>query len=261
MRSVNDYIPTLIAVIVCICILIRLYRTAIKEGHSSRLVFFAFATAALLLSALYWVTFDILYPMQRLPFAANEIAEWAMFLSLTSVISSLIYLPSRSAIWEIILAVLFVTTNVALWIAWSGEWLQDIITGLVFCCFLIKLVIILKQEEVFSLTVRIVWSIVCAAILAVNIATFFVSGTLYVVYDLTSYILLIAVELYFIAKTVMSLYKNANQKVTVSLSFTTAAWSIIFLYMSSQIFYDIANICLTVSFILMSVSLRREAVS
>ena len=70
--------------------MICLYHTGLKAGRSVELVSFTFATAAMLLSLLYWLAFDILYPGQRMPFAANEIAEWAMFLSFASTLKPML---------------------------------------------------------------------------------------------------------------------------------------------------------------------------
>ena len=258
MRSINDYIPTLISVIITLYILIRLYQTAIKAGQSIQLAMFAFAAAGYLLSGLYWVSFDILYPMERLPFAANEIAEWAMFLSMASTLTTILTVPARSAKWDILFAVVFMAANVALWIAWSGEWMQDIITGIVFGYFLINLVRMLKMTDALSRSVRIVLVLVCIILIMANIATFFVPELLADLHDLITYCLLCITQMYFMIKSIISLYKNEDPVISLAFSFSAVAWSIIYMYMSSGVFYNIANICLSVSFLLVFVSLKRE---
>ena len=50
------------------------------EKREARTVLFAFAVACMLLSGLYWLSYGVLRPGTRMPFAANEIAESAMFL-------------------------------------------------------------------------------------------------------------------------------------------------------------------------------------
>ncbi len=260
MRSVYDYIPTIICFIICVYILVSLYRTAIKEGRSLKLILFAFAVAGLLLSSLYWVAFDLLYPTERMPFAANEIAECALFLSLAATLATMLTSSIKAAKWEIGFAILFMAANVALWIAWSGEWLQDIITGIVFGYFLINLVRLLKETEKESLTVpvRVVIALFCVMIVAANAATFFVPESLTARHDLAAYILLSIVEGYLMIRVILSLWKKSEPRVCVSLSFSLVAWSLIFMYMSAGMFYNIANICLSLSFLLSFFSLRRE---
>ncbi len=261
MRSVNDYIPTLIGVVIYIYVLFRLYRLSNRAGRSVPLVFFAFGTAAILLSSLYWLAFDLLYPLQRLPFAANEIAEWAMFISLGSVLSAMLTSTSRSAWPEIVFAVIFMTANVALWIVWSGEWLQDIITGIVFGYLIINLLRMLKETGVFTRALWALFGLVCTVIIALNIASLLVQETLRNLCDLAAYILLGAVGLYFIIRAFLSIYRKADTKVTVAFSTAVVVWGLISLYMSAGMFYNIANISVEAGFLLMLLSLRREAVS
>ncbi|MCR5734500.1 MAG: hypothetical protein K6G22_07850 [Lachnospiraceae bacterium] len=261
MRSINDYIPTLICDIVTVYILISLYKTAIKEGRTLQMILFAFATAGLLLSGLYWLAYDLLYPMQRMPFAANEMAEWAMFLSLATILSSIHTTSYRSAKWEIVFAVIFTAANVALWIAWSGEWMQDIVTGIMLGYFYINLVRIAKETGAFPRPVWIALGLLCVVIIAANVATFHVSEAMASVFDTAAYILLSIVELYFMIRSILSLYKKEDPKTCICLSFIVTAWSFTYMYMSAGMFYNMANLGMSISFLLMYFSLKREVTS
>ena len=117
------------------------------EKREARTVLFAFAVASVLLSNLYWLAYDILRPGTRMPFAANEIGEWALFLLLGAAVRT--QPEVHSAKREVFCAALFTAANVALWIAWSGEWIQDILTGAAFGYFLCMLAAQLRQEEAF----------------------------------------------------------------------------------------------------------------
>ena len=123
---------------------LRLLETGKREA---RTVFFAFAVASVLLSNLYWLAYDILRPGTRMPFAANEIGEWAMFLLLGASLTSLRSINFHQARLEVLCTVLFITASTALWISWSGEWVDDIVTGIVYGYFLCCLVALMKQEE------------------------------------------------------------------------------------------------------------------
>ena len=72
---------------------IVLFAIFLRASHYLRLgrnklsiVFFTLAIASILLSDLYWLAYDILRPETRMPFAANEISEWALFLLLGATI-------------------------------------------------------------------------------------------------------------------------------------------------------------------------------
>lgn len=257
MRMVNDYLPTIICEMICIYILVRLYLTMIKTGRSVLVIMFGIGTAGLFLSGLYWVTFDLLYPLERMPFAANEFAEWAMFLAMASILGSMLTDPLRSAVWEIVFSVFFVAANVGLWIAWSGEWVQDIVTGLALGYFLINGVRMQKQESALTRPVRCLLGLAAVIVIAANIATFFVPETRVHIYDVVVYALMTAVEAYYIIRTIISIYKKEHPKINASLSFLAAVTAFFFMYMSSGIFYNIANISMSASFLLVFMSVNR----
>ena len=258
MISLFEYTPTITCIIILIFIMICLYHTGLKAGRSVELVSFTFATAAMLLSLLYWLAFDILYPGQRMPFAANEIAEWAMFLSFASTLKPMLGEFYDNARFQVAGAVIFMISNVILWIAWSGEWLQDIITGLTFGYFVITLVRLMKNTDVLKKRLWIILGIICVLIIASCVATFIVPESLKSLHDKIAYFLLFIAELYFVLRTLICLYRKSDPKVCMSLSAATAAWSIIFMYMSSGGYYTVAYIFLQVSFLFIFLSLRRE---
>ncbi|MCR5092455.1 MAG: hypothetical protein K6B72_00565 [Lachnospiraceae bacterium] len=259
MRSLNDYIPALIQLLVLVYILIRLYQTNVWTGRAVSVIFFSFAIVSWLLSDLYWVAYDLLHPLTRMPFAANEIAEWAIFISLGVTLAELtgpVVAPIRA---EVIGIVLFMTVNVALWIAWSGEWVQDIMTGIALAYCLIHLTRHMRQTGVLSRTCRIALGLVCLLIIAANAATFCVPEKYTGMLELTAYILMILTELYFTVRSVIALTGKGDRQVFVSLSFAAHAWCPISMYMSSGVFYNIEMYFFTFSALLMFTAIRREA--
>lgn len=257
MITAYDYINTIIQIFVMIYIQIRLYkRTFIKE-RSIRLVFFFFAIVANLLSELYWLAFDILYPSSRMPFAANEIGECAIFLSLAASIALSTGFFTPPAILETIGACIFITANVALWIAWSGEWIQDIITGIVVAYFFSKIIKHIKQTGALSSFAWKILGMICVLVIAANTATFFADYALKKIYEMSVCFLMLSADLYFMIRTVLSL-KRKETGVPVSHAFASMGWNVLFLYMSEGVIYNMVNVFCSVSFLLMFLALVRE---
>ncbi len=259
MRLLNDYVPTLIQILVLVYILIRLYRMTVRTGRTVSVIFFSFAIVSSLLSDLYWVVFDLLHPMTRMPFAANEIAEWAIFLSLGATLAGLEGVFGAPARADMIGAILFTAANVALWIAWSGEWLQDILTGILYAYYLIHVVRHMRQTGMLSGMGRIVTGLTCLLILAANAATFAVPKRYTGMLDLAAYVLLILTALYLAVRSVIALTGGGDPQSAISLAFAANAWNFAFLYMSSGIFYNVAMGFFTFSVLLMYAAIRREA--
>ncbi len=254
----NDYIPTLIHTVVMIYILMRLYLLATEAKRSISLVFFTFATVAYLLTDFYWIVFDLLHPMTRMPFAANEVAELAIFISLASSVAAVtgeFFAPAKS---ETAGALAFLTANVALWIVWSGEWVQDIITGIVMGYFFTRLIRHMKQTGTLPAPAWRLLGTICAVVIAANVATLYVQDRFKSMTDLAAYLLMLAVDLYFAYRTLRSLASGNNPGLSISLSFAVSGWNILFLYMSAGLFYNIANLFSAFSWLLMFAALRKE---
>ena len=261
MSPINNYIPTLFHIVVCVYTLVRLYRMMNRTGRSVQLVFFAFGVVAYILTDLYWVAFDLLYPMDRMPFAANEICECAIFLSFASVLVVPAETSALGCVRETAGAMAFLAANVGLWIAWSGEWVQDIISGIVIGCFLVRLVRHIKHTGALSAVEWKISGAVCVLVTAANVATFYVEEPLKDTFDLTVSILMLSAVICSAVLTIICLTVRKNAAASVSLSFFMYAWSSFFLYMSAGFFYNVASFCCSAATLLMFETLRREALS
>lgn len=248
----------IIQMVVMLFILVRLFVLMSRHERTATVIFFVFAIVSNLLSIIYWLGYDILYPDIRMPFAANEIGEWAVFLSLGASLSTRLKKITAPAIKETIATVLFVSANVALWIAWSGEWAQDIITGIVLLYFFTNLVKFLKQSEVLSNVMWIVLGCFCVLIIVANVAGFFVPVDLKGLHEVFAYILLLTVLIYIIARTIISLIGKKKPDTMIGLSYASFAWNIIVLYMSSGVIYQIVVLALILSFFMMFLSHEKE---
>lgn len=228
-----------------------------KKKYTVYLVFFAFAVASALLSNLYWFVYDLMRPGTRMPFAANEIGEWALFLMLGASLQT--RSEHRFAKLEMFFAALFATANTALWIAWSGEWVEDILTGVVLGYLLCHLVAEIKQTEVFA---KWEWRLVgfsSLILIAAQAGTFFAEDALREPLDLFCYFLLFAMAAYFFVRAFLAFRTQGQTSQTVGRTFVAFAWSVITMYMSADCFYMAALGLTTISFPMMLLALRKEA--
>lgn len=112
-------------------------------GESARnltAVFLSFSYSLFLLTDLYWLIYDLMRPESRMPFAANEIGEAALFLVTAATINSAVKRRTRLPMGYLVGTFLFSVSNVVLWILWSGEVVQDIVSGIVFAWLLYSIV-------------------------------------------------------------------------------------------------------------------------
>lgn len=246
-----EYITTIIHILVSFITLIASINTIINGSRNIKIIFYTFALVCILLSDTYWFTYDMLRPDIRMPFAANEIAEWAMFISLGKLFSTSKDIFHKSAVKEIICSVIFVIANVCLWMYWTGEYIQDILTGITIIYFLFNLMIFIKQNDPFSPRVWRIWSILCFLVILLNILIIFIKDDYAFIIEFLIYIILFAFNVYIFVKTLISLNSDTEQLCSISNSFTLFFWSIISMYMTSGFYYMIAMISGTISIPLM----------
>lgn len=228
------------------------------DRHSLKAALFGFAAVSALLSDLYWLVYLILRPDTRMPFAANEIGEWAFFLLLGASLASRHPIRVKSAMPEIVFAVLFSAASAALWIAWSHEWVEDILTGASFGYFLCAVVSRVKQENAFSAAMRRFCVILSAVLITAQTATFFAPEPLANYIDLFCYALMFAGAAFFLARVIPSFKKDASPAQCVCRTFAAFAWVVTTLYMSSGVFYNAAMILTALCILLLYLALRRE---
>ena len=233
-----------------------------NDGGGKRticLVFFILAMLCMLFNDVYWLVYDILRPDIRMPFAANEFAEWAFFMMLGAALSYHNPIRFRYAVTETICAILFTAANVALWIGWSGEWLQDILTGPVFAYFICSVVWKVKKEEAFSNKQFGLLGITAFMIISAEAVTFFVGEAPTVFIENVCFGVLLAVTVILLARTIISFYKGEAAGKCVACAFTFFAWNVFFMYLSEEIHWLVASGFSGISFIVMFVGIVKEA--
>ena len=219
---------------------------------------FLFAMASLLLSFAYWIAYTLLRPDTRMPFAANEVGESAVFLLFSAMLKTVLHENGVSAKWEILSTALFASASVALWIGWSGEWVQDSVGGLVFGYFLCVCVHSLKQAGALSRAEWAALGISCAALILGQTGTFFVSAPYLRPLDLTCYAVMFAVLLWLLVKSARWVMRRENAKGALALSCSAYAFSLSTMYMSAGWFYPAAMLFNLATLPLILFALKQE---
>ena len=132
LEQILDVLDVLATVGIVTAAIIRFH----GKKQSLTILFFCFAMVSLLLTNVYWLAHSLLRPNMRMPLAANTIGECAVFLLLSAALNSLFPDIRLSFTSQLVCTVLFAAVSIALWISWSGEWLQDLLGGIVFGYFL-----------------------------------------------------------------------------------------------------------------------------
>ena len=251
-----DVILNLFFTALLLLVFLGTLRLLASEKRDARMVLFAFAVASVLLSNLYWLAYDILRPGTRMPFTANEIGEWALFLLLGAALNT--QSERLNARREMLFAALFTAANVALWIAWSGEWVEDILTGAAFGYFLCSLAAQIKLAEGFPAWEWRLFGVACPVLIAAQTAIFFVPEPVKQPMDLFCYCLLFAVMAFLLIRGLRSLRSGEGASSAVLEAFAAYAWATITQYMSSGMFYYAALLLAFLCFPLMLLALKKE---
>lgn len=268
-----EWLPNMITILQIVVLIYIIVRSArlIRESTNPLLpVFFTFAMASFLLSDLYWIAYDLIRPDTRMPFAANEMGECACFLLLAASLSAVLNndretsessgMPSgiHTAFKEVIFTAFFVAMNIALWIAWTGEWLQDIIAGAALGYLLCTVARGLKQTGAFQRKEWLMMGGACTLLVVMQVLTFFTHDGLYTVLDTLCYVLMFTVEAYFIIRCISLLRRPQKPAAEFCLALSALGWSLVTMYMSSGVFYYIGLLVNIILLPILLLSFMRE---
>ena len=251
---------SIISVSIQIAIFAVLLMLSIKLiGESARnltAVFLSFSYILFLLTDLYWLIYDLMRPESRMPFAANEIGEAALFLVIAATINSAVRHHARLPVGYLAGAHLFAISNVVLWILWSGEIVQDIIVGAVFVWLFYSIVRALRWSQALSSREWIVLAVLCTALIISQGLTFIVPENVKPVPDTCAYLLLIAGGVFFIYKLIRA-YKGGLAYAQLFLSYALVVWLTMAKYMSGGNWYNLFLTLETIGIPLWYMSVRK----
>lgn len=209
----------------------------LKKSNIISNFFYIFALASLLVSDLYWFVFELIRPDVRMPFAANEFGEVAGFLLLASALKSCFRDYDIPGAGYIIVPAVFTAANVALWIGWSGEWLQDIISGLSLGYMICICVFSMKMSNAMNRTEWVVFTAVPFILVLMETLTFFVPENYKTVVDTLCYIIMAVSIVSSLIWNIAYILRKKDNKQLLALAFSVQIWITICMYMSAGGWY------------------------
>ena len=229
-----------------------------KGNRSMRFILFGFAMTCTLLTFSYWFIFDLMYEGKALPFAANELGEWALFLLLGAMLINGIPKRRISLVSELGVMTLFVLVNTTLWIYWNGEWVQDIATGLSLWYLLYALIRQMKYGGKFPKAAWILLGTASFAAVGFQVAAVLCKGSAGGYAEKTGYVFLIAGMAVIFALSAKEIITEQGAQRSVCLSVASLIWCTFGLYMSDGVWYMILLIGSHVAIVLMFLAVRKE---
>ncbi len=252
-------LPAFVQIALLTALLVLSMRMIRESGRSLTVEFLLFVYALWLFTDLYWVIYYIVRPGIRKPFAVNEIGEAAAFLLMAAMLStavgSRLYDEKKPAVG----AALFSACNVVLWIAWSGEWVQDILIGAAFAYFLCTGACALKRQRQLSGSEWIGLGIGCALLILAQGMSFIPEARISAAAETGSYILLAAGAVYWVCKLVAAHRHQTSAEAMLCLVFAFLSWSMMAKYMSDGIWYTAFMAAEMVAQLFMYLSVRKVA--
>ena len=237
-------------------VLIRTLRLIGTGVRSMMVVFFLFAMITFLVNNTYWIAYDLMLPDVRMPFSADELGEAAFMLLFASALGNAIPPNGVPFKKQAVAAILFSAASVALWIGWSGEWVQDIVGGAAYCYFLCVILRCAKQIGAYSRREWIVMGAACTATIALQAAWFHIPSSVRVFTETAAYILMFVMLVWIMVKAIAALRTRNDPKVCLALSFTAYMWVTTVVYMTAGVWDLFATVATCAALLLMSSAVR-----
>ena len=233
---------------------IRLYR---NKSHTMTLVYFTFTVVSLLLAQLYWLVYDFLRKDVQMPFAANEFAEAALVLLLSSMLRTVFTKQIRILSKTFAFSVLYAAANAVLWIAWNGDWIEALITGPAYAYFVVTAAIALKESDAlknwgYALIVGV------ASITTLMQAAELVFPETAFVLDPATYVLMLSMIVVWSVWIARAFQRKAEPRVLMSLSVGALCWVFYTMYSCSGWWYIAAELAQVAAFSSIFLAVRRE---
>lgn len=253
-----EAIANIVQIVILVIVLISTIRILRDSSTSMSVLFFSLAVFSMIIIDIYWLAYDILRPGVRMPFAANEFGEAAMFLLFASVITSLFGKRLRIEPVILIPCIVFTAASVGLWIGWSGEWLQDIFTGVVFGYLICVVVMAAKAVCLLSKIESYALCFLSFCLVSVQAVIFIVPESIKHPLDLCCYLLMFTILTLLLAKCIVLFRRNADPEKLIAAAFLTSIWTVSTMYMSSGNWYLAAYFAETASILMMFLAVRKE---
>ena len=252
-------IGDLLQILLLLVYVILCFRYARQKEDKLWLIYAALSAATLMISDLYYLVHSYLLEGARVPFAANDIADFGFFLLISTTLSSAINADRKSLPLVTAGAAVFAAANICLWIGWSGEWVRDLLGGVSFGWFLCAAIYSVYLTEALPRRERAAMWILSALLIGVQTAIFFVPEPLKGILDkFAANGLMGAGEILFLVRTGLALRPSGRTDSALSLSFTGFCWCCLSMYMSAvPVYYVFSNLG-TLHILLMLLTIRKK---
>ena len=250
-------ISNLIYAAMCIAIIISSARLIGKTSKSITAVFFILCTCSMFLSYIYWLAYELLRPDVRMPVAANEVGEMAINLLLASVLMTVFGVRKPDSYKEAVFDVTFQFVCILLWIGWSGEWVQDIISGLIMCYLVFVTVKALVISGAFTRREWQLQGIGLGLLVILQGLTFLFEGVTKDTLDGICYVLIFAICVFYGIVTVRAIRNKADRNVQLSLACASFIFGLNAMYMSAEPMYYGAELFCNAMYLLIALAVRR----
>ena len=177
-----------------------------------------------------------------MPFAVDEIAECAMLLLLSAGLEAISGKRKKWMPGAFLYTVFYMGATIVLWIAWSGEWVQDVVFGLPYVYLAYLLIRGLEYVRVWDTDAeKILAAVTIVAVLLMQAVMVWVAeGTVWNVLNVGSYAIMYAFTAWLFWKNYRSLRDQSYGERTLYLSLTLFFWTILMTYMSDEFYYDVS---------------------
>ena len=258
--TLQDIVLSSIQVIVSIPIIVLSARLMAKKENGLLPAYFTFAMVSYLLGDLYYVTYNILRPNTRMTIASTEIAECAMLLLLSAGIETIADIRAKINWPALFFAVAFTGTNIALWIAWSGDVIPNCIFGLPYIYYMYLILVGLYNSGAAELNKIAVCIFMMCLITVLSIASLGADEHLYKVLTYSCYVLDYIILLWIFARYIrMMLDKNPlGSNRALYLSYTFHIGTLFVMFMSEGVMYSVATGIGILSLPMMFYAMKKE---
>jgi hypothetical protein len=236
----------------------RNLRNLQQKGPWVPAVLFMFILVTLLATGFYWVTHELMTGTSLYAFSAMDIGEIGIFLLLSALLGASFKEPLSRDLPALAAALFFAAGNALLWGAWNGHWAQDIASGLFLWVLVYTLIRGLKRTGSLSRPVWSAFGIGSAGIFALQTVAFLTEGTYRKIFDFASEVIWFAGIAYLMLRVIRILREDLPDEGLIGLACAASTWIVCTMYMSSNPYYIIADLCNTITFVLLLLVLERK---
>ncbi len=221
---------------------------------------FSFALISFVMQGLYWIVYTFLRPGTRMPFSAEEIAGSAVLLLLGACLVNAFPKEKKLNIPPLVFSVLFTGLNAALWIIWSGEWVQDIVFGLPYVYVIYVIVAGMWRRGFLKRYALIIAAVGLVCIYILGLISTYATKHVNVINALFYAVLFVFTLLVlFVDYRAVFCRDRATAEGAMYISFMTFIWTALVIYMCAGVYYAFANVFNIVAIPAMYFALKRWA--